>query len=357
MHWAKTWVGKLPYCLGASGIQPASAPESAVPSALTSPANYFGDPDLRRAIARVHGVEVNQVLVSEGTSLANYTALAVLAGPQDRILIEFPTYPVIEEIPRFHGAEVQRLSRRPENGWQPDIGEIRRLVDGPGKRVAAVVLTRLHNPSGVEMEPQFLTDLAELAEAQDFVVLLDEVYLDFLPAATPGHRISSRFLTTGSITKAYGFGGLRVGWVVGAEHWLRPIREFSFYLQVDGSHASQAEGVRVLENRDSILARSRMIAARGHRIVEEWIRGRGDVDWVPPAGGLTAMIRLPRIQDTAAFAAHLRKTAEVNVAEGEFFSMPGWVRISFGVEELPLREALRRIGLALDEAGGGMRFS
>lgn len=355
MHWAKTWVGKLPYCLGESGVRPPPPEEFSLAGVRAGTENYFGDPELRKAIARVHHAGIEQVLVSEGTSLANYTALSVLAGPEDRILVEFPTYPVLEEIPRFHGAEVQRIARRPEQGWQPQLEEIARLVDSPGKRVAAVVLTRLHNPSGVDLAPQFLSDLAALAEARDFVVLFDEVYLDFLPDALPAHRLSPRFVTTGSLTKAYGFGGLRVGWVVGAQRWLRPMQELSFYLQVNGSYVAQAEGIRVLEHRDAVLGRSRGIAARGRRIVEQWVGERGDVDWTPPAGGITAMIRLARIANTAGFAAQLRETAGVNVAEGEFFAMPGWIRISFGVEETKLREALRRIGLALDEAGGGVR--
>lgn len=355
MHWAKNWVGKLPYCLGESGVRPPSSEEFSLDGVRAGTENYFGDPELRRAIARVHHTSIDQVLVSEGTSLANYTALSVLAGPQDRILVEFPTYPVLEEIPRFHGAEVQRIARDPAHGWQPQLEEISRLVETTGRRVAAIVLTRLHNPSGVELTSRFLSDLAALAEARDFVVLFDEVYLDFVPEALPAHRLSPRFVTTGSLTKAYGFGALRVGWVVGAQEWLRPMQELSFYLQVNGSYIAQAQGIRVLENRDSILARSRDIASRGRNIVEEWIRGRGDVDWIAPAGGVTAMIRLARIRSTAEFAAHLRETAGVNVAEGEYFGMPGWVRISFGVEESKLREGLRRIGLALDEAGGGAR--
>ncbi|HET9888102.1 MAG TPA: pyridoxal phosphate-dependent aminotransferase, partial [bacterium] len=212
MHWAKTWVGKLPYCLGQSGVPPPPPQELSLAGVREATENYFGDPELRKVIARVYGAGIEQVLVSEGTSLANYTALAVLAGPEDRILVEFPTYPVLEEIPRFHGAEVQRIARRPEQGWQPQLEEISRLVESPGKHVAAVVLTRLHNPSGVDLSPQFLSDLAALAEARDFVVLFDEVYLDFLPDSVPAHRLSPRFVTTGSLTKAYGYGGLRVGW-------------------------------------------------------------------------------------------------------------------------------------------------
>jgi aspartate/methionine/tyrosine aminotransferase len=358
MHWAKTWVGQVPYCLGASGVcEPSREEFDPGPTSILSSANYFGAPDLRAAIGEMHGVGVDHVLVAEGASGANYFALSVIAGPDDRILVEFPTYPVIEEIPRFHRAEVTRIARRPEHGWQPRMEEIRALVERPGKPVAAIVLTRLHNPSCVDLAPSFLRELARYAEERRFVVLLDEVYLDFVEGATPGHKLSRRFISTGSLTKVWGFGPLRVGWVIGAPEVLRPIQEFSFYVQVDGAQVAQRLGVRVIADRQRWLARSRAIAARGRAIVDDWIRGRGDVSWVGPAGGITGFVRFEQVSETTDLAARLREREGVNIAEGEYFGHPGWARISFGGEESNLREALRRIGSVLDEVAGGMRLA
>ncbi len=355
MHWAKSWVGKLPYCLGASGVPSPAEGELLLPPPEAPTENYFGERPLRAAIASAHGVDLDHVLVSEGASLANYTALSVLAGPDDRILVESPTYAILEQIPRFHRAEVVRFPRRPEDGWLPRLEEIRAAADAPGRPAAAVVLTRLHNPSGADLDRGFLDGLAAFAAERRIPVLLDEVYLDFVAGAVPGHTLSPWFVSTGSLTKAYGYGGLRVGWVIGAAELLRPIREFSFYLAVDGSFESQTRGARVVEHRDVVLARSRAIAERGRRIVEEWVRGRGDVSWTPPAGGITAMLRFERLTSTRELAERLRAAHGVNLAEGEFFGMPGWGRISFGREEAVLREALRRLGSALDEAAGGAR--
>jgi aspartate/methionine/tyrosine aminotransferase len=356
MHWAKTWVGQVPFCMGASGVcMPSREEFDPGPVDLSPSANYFGAPELRSAIAQMHGVGVDHVLVSGGASLANYTALSAIAGPEDRILVESPTYPVIAEIPRFHRAEVVRIARRPEDGWQPRLDEIDVAHGRPGKPAAALVLTRLHNPSCVDLDASFLRALAQLAEEKRFVVLFDEVYLDFVPGATPAHRLSRRFVSTGSLTKAYGFGPLRVGWVIGAPEILRPIQELSFYLQVDGVQFSQRVGVRVIEARERILARSRGIAARGRVIVDEWIRGRGDVSWVPPAAGINGFVRFERLRETSELAARLRERDGVNIAEGEHFGHPGWARISFGGEESNLREALRRLGRVLDESAGGVR--
>jgi len=347
MHWAKTWVGRLPYCLGASGV-PAPSTEEFPPAApVCSGANYYGISELREAIAAAYGAGSDSVLVSAGTSLANYTALTVLAGADDRILVEAPTYPILEEIPRYHGARVERLPRRPEEGWQPSLAEIRRRT-GRGDRVAAIVLTRLHNPSGVDLDEAYLAELADLAAERDFLVLLDEVFLDFLPGAVPGHRHSPRFLTTASLTKVYGFGALRVGWILAEPEILRPMKEFSFYLAVDGALHSQATAVRVLENREYFRERARALAEVGRRCVDEWIATREDVSWTPPAGGISGFVRFHGRTETARFAARLREKYEVNIAEGEFFGMPGWARLSFGVPREKLEEALDRIGRALD---------
>jgi hypothetical protein len=88
MHWAKQWCGRLPYCLGASGVPAVSPEELPAPPAPYAEPNYYGSEALRRAVASAQGAAPEGVLISEGTSLANYTALAVLAGPGERILVE-----------------------------------------------------------------------------------------------------------------------------------------------------------------------------------------------------------------------------------------------------------------------------
>lgn len=356
MHWAKTWVGRVPFCLGSSGVTPPAEgefdPWKGV--GLSSPTeNYFGDLELRRAVAQMHRVDVNSILISEGTSLANATAIPVLAPAGSRVLVEAPTYPVLAELPRFSGAQVERLARRPERNWEPDLDEIRELTEpsrsGLRPPVSLVVLTRLHNPSGADLSSEFLAGLALLAEERGFFVLVDEVFFPFLEDATPAHRYSSRFVSTGSVTKAFGFGDLRVGWVVGATDVIRAIGEYSFYLQVDGAHRAQAAGIRVIQAQEALLERSRRVARAGREIVDSWIASRGDVSWVRPAGGITGFVRFEGEMHTASLATHLREERGVNLAEGEFFGMSGWARICYGGSPESLRRGLSVLGEVLDE--------
>ncbi|MBZ0267904.1 pyridoxal phosphate-dependent aminotransferase [bacterium] len=357
MHWAKRDLEPAPYPLGGSGTRPPGRDEAspALPpgAGFTSFGDEGGLPPLREALARVYRTGETQVLVTDGASLANYTALAGLAGPGDRVVVETPTYASLAEVPRFQGATVVPWHRRPEENWLPRLEHLRAtLREGP---LAAVVLTRLHNPSGVDLPPAFLRELAELAETHDFRVLLDAVYLDFLPDAVPGFRFSKRFLSTGSLTKVQGFGGLRVGWILGDAAAIASLREVSYLLAVNASAPSQTLGSVVLAENERWLHRARNLAAEGRAILEEWMGGREDVSWIPAAGGLNAFVRVQDGIDTLSFAKRLREERGVALAAGEMFQCPGWVRISFSAPADTLREALRRTGEALDAAGATAR--
>lgn len=132
---------------------------------------------------------------------------------------------------------------------------------------------------------------------------------------------------------------------------LAPVKELSFYLAVDVATGPQATAVRVLAERDRFLRSARDVAERGLAIARAWVESRPDVRWTPPAGGLNAFLELRGVSDTRSFADDLRRRRDVNVAEGEFFGMPGWIRVCCGGPPDALREGLRRIGEAMDERG------
>jgi len=356
MHWAKRRVANARYSLGTSGVsEPPEAgalvlhAQAKLATPFASPENYYGIPALREAIAAAYDAPPEGVLVSDGTSLANYTALAVLCGRGDRVIVESPTYPALLEIPRWLGASVEPWPRNPKDSWIPSIEELERTLASGGP-VRLVVLSRLHNPTGSDLPRPFLERLAALAASHDFHVLLDEVYLDFVEGAAPGHTFGPPMVTTGSLTKAFGFGGLRVGWVLGEPQVIAAMRELSFYLSVDGATTAQRVAVEVLAQRERFLTRSRAIARDGIERVQRWIDSRDDVSWTPPDGGLLGWVKLHHIEDTRRFAERLFEEEGVAIAEGDFFGWPGWTRLAFGAPPARVDEALLRLGRALDRA-------
>ena len=80
------------------------------------------------------------------------------------------------------------------------------------------MLTRPHNPTGAVIDGPTLEAIADVAERARVHVLVDEVYLDTLGGASvsPAALVSERFISTSSLTKAYGLAGLRCGWALAA---------------------------------------------------------------------------------------------------------------------------------------------
>ena len=91
-----------------------------------------GSPELRQAIAALYGdgVTSEDVLVANGAIGANFLVHFALVEPGDTVICATPTYQQLYSVPAACGAQVKLLPLRPENGYLPDLDELR----GAGRR-------------------------------------------------------------------------------------------------------------------------------------------------------------------------------------------------------------------------------
>ena len=99
------------------------------------------------------------------------------------------------------------------------------------------------------------------AEERDFHVLIDEVYLDLAPPerVRPAARLSPRIVATGSLTKSFGLGGLRIGWVLADPETAELLRRLNDLFTVVIAHPSERLGLMALEHAEDILETRRMM--------------------------------------------------------------------------------------------------
>ena len=219
-----------------------------------------------------------------------------------------------------------------------------RLAQLLTSRTRAVILSNLHNPSGVAIDAATMREIADLAARVGAMVLVDEVYLDFDFAA------ESDATSWSSSTKAFGFSSLRAGWIVSGDlDAARAIRAASDYLHVYPPVATTALGRRVLTRATTLQEHAARVAATGRRIIERWVEAESRVQWVPPPFGLTGPLQLPDHTVDTAFVQHLRERYETQVVPGSMFEAPGYVRVSYGAEPAELEQGLANISAALDD--------
>jgi hypothetical protein len=332
--------------------------------------NPYGYAPLQERLARRSGVAEECVVAAAGTSMANHLALAALLEPGDEVLIEHPTYEPILAAARYLGAVVRRFPRRFEDGFAVDPAAVARAMT-PATR--AVVVTNLHNPSGVRVPDEVLRQVAEVAARHGAHLLVDEVYLEacFDTPVRSAFHLAPNVVATSSLTKAYGLSGLRCGWVLAAPPLARRMWRINDLHGATAAHPAERLAVAALDHLDAIAADSRALLARNRALLDAFLAARRDLAWVPPAAGTLVFPRLlsggslaaaPESTGGSLAAATaestgrvdalcdlLRERYETTVAPGRFFEMPEHFRIGFGGETAMVAEGLARLGRALDE--------
>jgi aspartate/methionine/tyrosine aminotransferase len=305
------------------------------------------------ALSRRYDVPEVEIVPALGASGGMFVAYASLCQPGERVLVETPTYEPLVATAQALGLRVERFARRRDRGFALDPDEIGRAL-GPGVR--AVVLSDLHNPSGVAADTHALIALARLLEARDAYLIVDEVYGDLRELQAPGSPRSARCLgpnvaAVGSLTKQFGLSWARAGFVFLPPEAAMRAREVVTHAAGHLPPVTAAYGARALERVDMLEQRRRSLLAGKRSIIDAWLARQGDrFVWTPshPEAPFGFVV------ETGARAQHLFERLErgarergVLVAPGEFFDDPAGFRLAWNLPAAALPEALAQLELAL----------
>jgi aspartate/methionine/tyrosine aminotransferase len=315
--------------------------------------NDEGYPPLVAAIAARYGVEERQVATATGTSGANFLACAALLEPGDEVLVERPGYDPLLAAPGLVGARLARFDRRFEDGYRLDPDRVAAAMT-PATRL--IVVTNLHNPSGVLAAAGDLLAVGRIAARAGAHGLVGDVYLDaaFDGPPPPAARLGDRFVSTSSLTKSYGLAGLRCGWAIASAEVAERIRRARDIVDGTGSVPAEALSVLAFEHLDRLALRARSILLPNLAVLAEVLDARpGLVEYVRPAGGTVVFPRLRGVADTSAFAGRLSRNYATAVVPGRFFESPSHVRISYGGRPDVVASGAHALARALDSDGSG----
>lgn len=175
-----------------------------------------GSDRLRDLVAGLYGKQNREnVSITHGAIGANALVHETLVERGDRVISVLPTYQQHYSIPESYGADIQILKLREENGFLPDLTELKKLAT-PGTKLIAI--NNPNNPTGSLMDEAFLKEIVEIARDCGAWILCDEVYRgtdqtgDGMTASIAD--LYEKGISTGSMSKTYSLAGLRLGWIV-----------------------------------------------------------------------------------------------------------------------------------------------
>lgn len=348
MHWAKTR-SSARFNLATSGLRNLKLNELEVrldDLELTS-VNGYGYEPLQKAIGRRLGVGIESIVTTQGTSLANHLAMAAVINPGDEVLIEQPTYEPLLALAHYLGAQARRFPRRFEDQFQILPAEVEKNIT---PRTRLIVVTNHHNPTGVLTNKDVLAHLGEIARRAGARVLVDEVYLESLFDKRPptAFHLGPEFITTSSLTKAFGLSGLRCGWVVAEPELAKQIWRLNDLFSASPVHAGERLSVLAFQQLKRIGSEAQALIETNRRLLNAFLDTRADLETIRADSGT---IMFPRVKGGTAeeLCEVLRENYETSVVPGSFFEMPAHFRVGMGGDSETLAEGLKRLGKALDE--------
>jgi aspartate/methionine/tyrosine aminotransferase len=347
MKWAKL-CSRAKYNLATSGIMGypmAQLPVSVGDLEINGPDLYGFEPLLQR-VARRYGVATGNVVTATGTTMANHLVMAAILSSGDDVLIERPTYGPILEVASYFGANILRFDRHFENEFRIEVDEVKKQLT-PKTRL--IVLTNLHNPSGAYTDEATLRGIGHLAAEVGARVLVDEVYLDMvfnMPVHTSFH-LANHFVVTSSLTKTYGLGGLRCGWILAEPALAQEIWKLNDLFGAVPVHAGDLLSIVAFDHLDHIRTRSEDLLQRNRRKLDEFLKGQTGIEFFQARWGTVCFPKLKR-GSTDDFCDKLSTEQETSVVPGRFFEMPDHFRIGIGGEPEMTATGLERLAKALD---------
>lgn len=308
-----------------------------------------GSKELRRLIARRHGVSTERVLVTTGATEANFLVNAALIRTGDRAVVDSPTYTPLRECPRGLGAEVVDVPRDCEGGWHLDLDQISDAAES-GARL--LVFANLNNPTSAALSRSEIQELAGLAEEHDAYVLVDETFRELVfPRAPPSVAgFGPRMIALSTVTKVCGLGALRVGWIVASKEVLTQCRAVKDYTTICGSSLAQLVAQWALERWDFFLRRAKKILDRNRRIARDALTQIPQLRGEIPSGGT---VLFPHCDvDVGKLADALLRKYKTVIADGRFFGMADHFRLGVGGDSEELREGLDHVQKAIHRIAG-----
>src|SRR3954470_5221436 len=145
------------------------------PAGTTAYGTSVGYVPLREWIAAQHGVETDQVLVTNGSMQADAFLFQLLVNPGDAVVVESPTYDRTLLNLRNRGADVRMVELETDGISTAALEEL--LAGEDGKPKLAHIIPNFQNPAGYTLSADKRRDLLRFAAEHDFVVFEDDPYI------------------------------------------------------------------------------------------------------------------------------------------------------------------------------------
>jgi len=345
---------EVKYNLSESGVHPLKLSEilnNEEQKELLNKNLYYGytngTPELRQKVASIYNKKfsIDNVLITSGSAEANFLSVMSLLEPQDEIIYMIPNYLQIYHLARSFNINVKTLPLRQEIGWQWDLDELKSMIS---KNTKMIVVCNPNNPTGALMTNEIMNGLIEIVKELDCWLLSDEVYRG---AELNGEECISfagateKTIVNAGLSKAYSLPGLRLGWSIGSEEYIKHAWSFHDYTVINVAYLSDWVASRILEQdrRKKILDRTKAHLNFNLNMLCDWANNEKSLSINRPSAGAITFAKLNLDIKSEEFIFSLRDDYSVLLTAGKWHGMDGYIRFGYGTPTEYVMNGLKRV--------------
>lgn len=325
-----------------------AAGRAAIEANFTRYTTESGIPELRRAIAdkllRDNGVEyaLNEITTTVGAKQAIFSAMMVIAGPGDEVLLPIPCWVSYTEMIKLAGAKPVFVPVRPDN-YELDMAAIEAAITPHTK---AIIICTPNNPTGAVYREESLRQLAQLAQEHDFFIVADEIYEKLVydgakhfSVASISREIRDRTITVNGFSKAYAMTGWRIGYAAARADVIKGIIAMQSQTTSCTNAIAQRAALDALQGpQDDVAAMVAAFKERKDYVVARLNAMEGIT--CPDTKGafyvypdvqthLGKSFKETKIKTAVELCQYLLDEALISTVPGEAYNVPGKLRISY----------------------------
>jgi 2-aminoadipate transaminase len=325
------------------------------PGGLTGYGTAVGYKPLREWLADRHGVEPEQVVVTNGSMQADAFLFDALVSSGDTVIVEKPTYDRTLLSLKQRGADIRAVELERDG---LDVAALERVLLAGAKPKLAHIIPNFQNPAGYTLSAEKRTRLLELAQAHEFTIFEDDPYVELRfdgpPLATMLSTGGEEVVYASSFSKTV-CPGIRVGYLVGPAELIARITKLAVGAYISPNMVAQGivyEFARCGALERSIETVKAALRERVQTLSDALRRELPEARFESPQGGYFMWVELPRGTDVNALFS-VAADRGVQFVKGSDFVLEGGessLRIAYsGVTPDQIERGVKLLGEAYRE--------
>lgn len=330
-----------------------AAAQAAIETGFTKYTPSSGIPELRQAISEKFladnklDYKPSQIIVSNGAKHSCYNAILATVEPGDEVIIPAPYWLSYPEMVRLAGGEPVFVQTKEENNWKMTAEE---FEDAMTPRTKLVIINSPGNPTGSVYTREELEKIAEVAVAEEILILSDEIYekltydgAEHVSIASLSKEVYDLTITVNGFSKAYSMTGWRLGYLGAPEAIAKAIDSIQSHSTSNPCSFAQKGALAALKGDQQPVADMREEFDMRRQYMFDRLSKIPNITAVKPLGAFYILVNISRLSLTSQnFADRLLSKASVAVVPGIAFGDDRTLRFSYATSMDVIKKGLDR---------------